>query len=337
MGTASDAGIRISVALPPSRRIVEYAKVAEGLGFNRVWAYDSPALYTDVWVALARVAEGTNRIGVGTGVAVPTLRHPLVTASAIATIEELAPGRLVVAFGTGFTARMAMGQRAMRWAELARYFRQVRDLLSGETTEVDGAATQMIHPAGWAPARPITTALWVAPTGPKGFATAKQIDADGVMLVGIPPGGSQFPDSALLVHGTVLRPGEDHRSHRVIAAAGPWFASTFHATWEYHPTALDAMPGGREWQDALSNVGRPDQELHLAVHEGHITVLTERDSAAIAAAGDAVLTSGWTGPPESVKARAAEVAAAGIQEIVFAPTGADIAGELEAFIAAARS
>ena len=47
----------VSVALPPSKRVVEYARVANRLGYERVWIFDSPALYGDVWIALARLAE----------------------------------------------------------------------------------------------------------------------------------------------------------------------------------------------------------------------------------------------------------------------------------------
>ena len=178
--------IALSCGFPPSINLPTYARLAESLGYERVWAYDSPALYGDVWVALARVAEATDRIGVGTGVAVPSLRHPVVTASAIATIEELAPGRLAVAFGTGFTARLAMGKRAMRWSDLARYVTQVRGLLQGDVVEVDGAACQLLYSPGFGPRPPIDVPLLAAPAGPKGFAVAHDV-ADGVVLVGLPP------------------------------------------------------------------------------------------------------------------------------------------------------
>ena len=79
---------------------------------TRVWVYDSPALYGDIWMALGRAAEATPGGLLGTGVAIPSLRHAMVTAPAIGAIEELAPGRLTVAFGTGFTARQAMGKVA---------------------------------------------------------------------------------------------------------------------------------------------------------------------------------------------------------------------------------
>jgi 5,10-methylenetetrahydromethanopterin reductase len=82
---------------------------AEELGYARAWCYDSPALYPDVWMTLALAAERTSRIGLGPGVLIPSLRHPMVTAAAIAMLAEQAPGRVVVGVGSGFSARLAMG------------------------------------------------------------------------------------------------------------------------------------------------------------------------------------------------------------------------------------
>ncbi|SHN46574.1 LLM class flavin-dependent oxidoreductase [Cryptosporangium aurantiacum] len=324
----------ISVGLPPSSRIVDYARTAERLGYHRVWVFDSPALYGDLWVALARIAEGTERIGFGAGVAVPSLRHPMVTASAIASVEELAPGRLVTAFGTGFTARRTLGQKGMRWADLATYVRQVRTLLDGGVTEIDGQPCQMLHPPGWAPERPIRTPLWVAPGGPKGFATARELGVDGIALM-MPPGEdvSGWPASALLINGTVVRPGEDHTSPRLVDAAGPWFATMFHGIWELFPDALDGVPGGATWRAGLL-AARPENERHLAVHEGHGMVLTDRDRAAIAEAGEGILTGGWTGEPAAIRNHLREAGETGIGEVIFTASGPDIPDELEAFAAA---
>src|SRR3954464_3041145 len=61
-------------------------------------------------------AHRTERIGLGPGVLVPSLRHPMVNAAATANLAALAPGRVAVAFGTGFTGRRAMGYRAIPWA-----------------------------------------------------------------------------------------------------------------------------------------------------------------------------------------------------------------------------
>jgi 5,10-methylenetetrahydromethanopterin reductase len=99
-------------------------------------------------MALGRLAEQTDRIRLGTGVAVPSTRHPLVTASAIAAVEELSPGRLTVTFGTGFTARLAMGQKSMKWSDLAIYIGQVRGLLAGDAVDIDGLVRKPVVAIG---------------------------------------------------------------------------------------------------------------------------------------------------------------------------------------------
>jgi 5,10-methylenetetrahydromethanopterin reductase len=330
--------IALSCGFPPSSNLPTYARLAESLGYERVWAYDSPALYGDVWVALARVAEATGRIGVVTVFAVPSLRHPVVTASAIATVEELARGRLAVAFGTVFTARLAMGKRAMRWSDLARYVTQVRGLLRGDVVEVDGAACQLLYTPGFGPRPPIDVPLLVAPAGPKGFAVAHEV-ADGVVLFGLPPEDerdSHWSTCAVLTNGTVLDPGEDHTSERVRAAAGPWFVTSYHAIYEWAPDALASMPGGDAWRAGVER-DRPEGQRHLAIHEGHVVTVTERDSPLLDEAGAALLRNGWTGDRASVRSRLEGAEAAGATEVIYTPAGPDIARELEAFASAAQS
>src|SRR5436309_3019260 len=119
----------ISCAFATSPATPDHIVLAERLGYQRAWCYDSPALYPDVWVALALAAQRTERIGLGPGVLVPALRHPMTNAAAIATLVDMAPGRIVVAIGSGFTGRYTLGQRSMRWADVADYVRVLRALL----------------------------------------------------------------------------------------------------------------------------------------------------------------------------------------------------------------
>jgi 5,10-methylenetetrahydromethanopterin reductase len=336
---AGDIGVvnpvLISVALPPTRHIVDYAKALQNAGAHRLWLYDSPAVYGDIWIALARAAEATS-LPLGTAVAVPSLRHPMVTAAAIASIEELAPGRLTVAMGTGYTARRAMGRKPITWGRFATTFTQIRELLAGSVLEIDGRPVQMLHGAQCAPPRPITTPLWIAPAGPMGYRTARELDADGVVLVGIPePEHRQWPAAALMVNGTVLEPGEDHTSTRVIESAGPWFAAMYHGAWDMNPDLLDDLPGGTHWRATMIGLA-PDERRHLAIHRGHLTELGAADLAGITAAGPALLQSGWTGPASSITSRIDQAHQAGITEIIYAPTGPDIIREVLAFLDAAR-
>src|SRR5438045_809178 len=140
--------ITISCGFPPSLAAVEHVVLAEQLCYTRAWLYDSPALYPDVWVTLALAAARTTRIGLGPGVLVPSLRHPMTNAAAIAGLAEQAPGRVAVAIGSGFTGRMVLGQRPMRWTDVADYVRALRALLGGEDTQWDGATIRMLHGPG---------------------------------------------------------------------------------------------------------------------------------------------------------------------------------------------
>ena len=324
--------LRISCFLAPSKDAPAYARFAEELGYDGIYVYDSPALFGDVWLSIGRMAEATSRITLGTGVAVPCLRHPMVTAAAIASIEELAPGRLVCGFGAGWSARFAMGQRSMRWEEMRRFFVQLRGLLNGETVEIDGAACQMIHAPGFAPRRPIRTPLLAAASGPKGFEVARAV-ADGVFCDREIQGGFEY--CLKFAVGTVLDPGEDHNSLRVQETAGPIYTTNFHGMFEMAQDMVDAMPGGAEWRTKLE-AERPENERHLALHEGHLSAVTERDRSLLAAAGPLLLSAtGWTGSAEVVRRHLEEAARSGATEIVMAMAGPDIPRELRAFAKAA--
>jgi alkanesulfonate monooxygenase SsuD/methylene tetrahydromethanopterin reductase-like flavin-dependent oxidoreductase (luciferase family) len=104
--------------LPPGPRTVEHALLAEDLGFRAVWCPEVPAFGHDIWVTLARIAEKTNRIKFGPAALISSYRHSMARASAIATLEQIAAGRLMVRFGTGFMGYVSA--RARRSGHLRR-------------------------------------------------------------------------------------------------------------------------------------------------------------------------------------------------------------------------
>ncbi|MCH2172528.1 LLM class flavin-dependent oxidoreductase [Myxococcota bacterium] len=324
----------ISCGSPPSRDIVELAKCAERLGYHRYWSYDSPALYGDLWVALARIAEATDRINIGTAVAVISMRHPLVTASAILSIEELGPGRLACAFGAGFTARKAMGQKPSRWSEVCSYVDAVQRLLRSEVIDWEGAPCQMLHAPHLAPPRPVEVPILLAPGGPRGMQAAREFGA-GLMVPTQEMLDASFEWCAQIVNGTVLGPGEDHTTPRVREAAGPWFTTTYHAAYDSDPDAVLALPGGAAWRETIESA-RPERERHLIVHEGHVETVPEHERPLLDEAGPLLTQLSWTGDEGEVRARIEASAEAGADEIVYMASGPDIPRELEAFMRAAN-
>ncbi len=318
--------MQISCAFPPGPDVVAHAQLAEALGYERVWLYDSPVLYGDVWVHLARIATATSRIGLGPAVLVPNLRHPVTQAAAIATVADLAPDRLAVAIGTGFTARMALGQRPLTWAETRTYIAQVRGLLDGESMVVDGKVVKLLPGFGPLPPRP---PILVAANGPKGLEVAHEL-GDGVMCIF--GGHPEFGWCALLAFGTVLDPGEPADSARAFAAAGPALTVVYHGMYEADPAQVELLPGGAEWRAELER--EPVHLRHLAIHEDHLVRVTERDRPLLS--GDGLRSFTWTGEAPELRARLASAAAAGTSEILFQPGGDDIERELRAFMAMAE-
>jgi 5,10-methylenetetrahydromethanopterin reductase len=324
----------ISYATPTTLDSPEHVAVAEELGYERAWFYDTPQQSPDVWMALALAAERTSRIGLGPGVLVPTLRHPMVNAAATAALEALAPGRVAVSFGTGFTGRRAMGiPRPIRWSYVEAYVRAFRGLLRGETVEWEGARMRMLHPPGHAAPRPVDVPVLIGAQGPKGHAVAADL-ADGLFTVAaVPDFAKEFSWVPFLCFGTVLEDGEEPTSDRVRVAAGPGTVVALHGVYEYGGPVAE-MPGGPEWLELIERA--PESDRHLTVHERHCVGLNEADEAAWAGGAHALLGAVTvSGTRDEVRRRVDALTEQGATEIVYQPAGPDIRRELEAFMEAA--
>lgn len=323
----------ISCAFATSPSTPDHIAHAERLGYRRAWCYDSPGLYPDVWMVLALAAERTATIGLGPAVLVPSLRHPMVNAAAIATLALLAPGRVAVAIGSGFTGRHVLGQRAMPWGEVRDYVAALRGLLRGEDVRWDGATISMIHPPGFAAERPLDVPVLIGADGPKGLAVAAEL-GEGVFSAARPSFDQSSPRwRALLTFGTVLDDDEDPASPRVLAAAGPALAVVYHAMYERAGAdGVDVLPGGQSWRRAIEEV--PPERRHLAIHDGHLVHLTERDRPAVTEAATMLPTFTFTGVATDLRRRVEDLADAGVTELAWQPAGRDIPGELERMAAA---
>ena len=160
-----------------SRSVEAFAadvKRAEALGWDAALQPDSQLRRRDTYVLLSAAARATERITLGPLLANPVNRHPTVTASSIATIDELAPGRTLLGWGVGDTAVRLAGLRPARVKELEASTRLMRALLDGQTVEV-GAE----QPARLPHHRPVP--IWIAAGGPRTLRMAGGV-ADGVFI-----------------------------------------------------------------------------------------------------------------------------------------------------------
>src|SRR5215213_8265938 len=80
---------------PPYSRLLELTKLAEDLGFEYGWTYDSHVLWQESMPVMALLAEKTSKIKLGHMVTNPATRDPTVLASAYATLQDIMNGREV--------------------------------------------------------------------------------------------------------------------------------------------------------------------------------------------------------------------------------------------------
>lgn len=122
------------------------AAQVEAWGFDGLLLADSQNLNADIWVELALAVAATERIRLGPGVTNPATRHPAVTASAIATLQEESGGRAVLGLGRGDSALTQIGRAPVHVAELERALVEIQGFLRGDEVELaDGARSRI----GW--------------------------------------------------------------------------------------------------------------------------------------------------------------------------------------------
>ena len=161
----------------PMPEIVAWGREAEAAGFELIGIPDSPLLVRETYVTCVAIATATERVGISPLVTNPVTRHPSVAAAALMALDELAPGRVSVAVGTGDSAAHMVGRPSARLREVAAYVDALRGLLRGETVSWEGAEFASSWP-GRESRRDIK--IWMSCPGPRSMALAGQV-ADGVV------------------------------------------------------------------------------------------------------------------------------------------------------------
>ncbi len=267
--------------------------LAEELGFHQAWFYDSQMIYSDVYATLALAADRTRHIRLATGVAVPTTRMAPVIAHSIATINELAPGRVELGLGAGNTARLTMGLKPIPLARMKREIRLIRTLLNGETgvlrEEGEEHPVRFLHPNhGFINLRD-RIPLTLSALGPKmlefcgaemdahltwGVSPGRLIVARNAIAAAAQRAGRQpasIPSKGIYPTA-VLAPGETAASPRIVESMAPFVTNYLHVQMEWGSTVMPASP---PLADAIERYRQyvatlPKDRYYLTLHEGHL-------------------------------------------------------------------
>jgi len=290
--------VDVGIAIATSADSWRLAARAEELGFSHAWCYDTQMLSADCFVAMGAAAVKTSRIRLGTGVLIPSNRIAPVAANAFASLNKLAPGRIDMGLGTGFTGRRAMGLGAIRLAAFEEYIRVMMALLREETveTEIEGQRKKirLLNPELGLIDTRAPMRLHISAYGPKGRALTAKLGAGWLNFVGdVATGIAGLEDmqrswkaagraasdlsATAFALGCVLAPGEPEDSARAMAQAGPRAAVLLHRAAD---EALAGLPNATPPHSAVADAVRgyvdlartfePADARYLENHRGHL-------------------------------------------------------------------
>jgi len=322
-------------------------KVAEDLGYDRAWVPDSQMIWSDCYATLALAAVNTKRIHIGTGVAIPGTRIAPVTAHSIASINQLAPGRVFLGIGTGHTAMRVMGQDPMPAKQFREYLRVVRSLLDGRAVDYTyGGNTreiQFLHRDRYYINLDNRIPIYVAANGPKAL-EATGAYGDGWVTIGrdskevaqrmehIRTGakavGRQIgPDfhTSVLTAGCVLRPGEKLTSERVVNETGAWVTCELHFFYEIwlkegRNDALIPPHFANVWErylERVKNYSLPENARFRQIHNGHCTFMQPDERGFVTP--EAIRATCMVGTPDEIVAQLRQMEKDGLKELNLLP------------------
>jgi 5,10-methylenetetrahydromethanopterin reductase len=193
----------------PALKVGYMAKLAEDAGFETIWITDH---YNnrDVYSTLAVLSLATNKVKLGTGVTNPYTRNVAVTASSIASINEISGGRAILGIGPGDKATFdAMG---IAWEKPLTAVKEsvsaLRELLAKKRVAGHGmAGAQLAFKAGDIP-------IYIGAQGPKMLEMAGMI-ADGVLVNASHP--DDFKYAVPLVKKGAKKAGRDPEDVEICA------------------------------------------------------------------------------------------------------------------------
>ncbi len=165
----------------PAAEVAPLARAIEAAGGDEIWIIEDCFYTAGISLAASALAV-TDRLGVGLGILPAVARNPAITAMEIATLSNLAPGRVTAGIGHGvqeWMHQMGAGTPSPL-TTLEEVITVVRRLLRGEQVSFDGREVQLRDVELDQPPSIVPPVL-AGVQGPKSLALAGRV-ADGLVL-----------------------------------------------------------------------------------------------------------------------------------------------------------
>lgn len=330
------------ILIPPVADSWKLVRRAEELGYNRAWFYDTQMLNSELFVSMTAAAIRTSKIRLGTGVLIPSNRIAPVAASALATLNALAPGRIEFGISTGFTARRTLGLGPVKLADMEEYIRVVQGLLAGETLEwtFEGKRRKIrfLDPDIGALDIRRRIPLHISAFGPKGRRLVAKLGAGwitGATNVNHAKAGIADMQAAwreagrdgaalhatVTISGCVLNDGEAYDSPRAKAQAGPSATIALHSLVEREAFGDLGRPVPPQLAALVERYRQvylkyePADARYLSNHRGHLMFLRPEEGELCSA--ELIRSSTFTAPAVELRERLRELSGSGYRQVML--------------------
>jgi 5,10-methylenetetrahydromethanopterin reductase len=346
--------MQFGIAIPTAADSWHLVRRAEELGFSHAWFFDTQMLSADPFVAMTAAAMKTTRIKLGTGVLIPSNRIAPVAATAFASLNKLAPGRIVFGVSTGFTGRRTMGLGAVKLADMEEYIRVIQALWRGETVEttLEGKRRKirLLNPELGLINITDPMPTYIAASGPKARALTAKLGAAWIDNVADVARGAatlgqmrqawadagradETMTSVAWIGGAVLEDGEPADGPRAMALAAPRASMLLHRAADTelagYPSPLAMRP---EFAAAVAGYVEharnfePRDAYYLSNHRGHLMFVRPDERAFLTA--EMIRGTSFVGTLPDLTRRVGGLRDAGFDQVVFSiPPGQEHAIE----------
>ncbi len=149
-------------------------RLAAELDYELITIGDSPAGWHELYVSMTLAALEAPKATIAPLVTSPFMRHPIVTANALCSIDDLSGGRVALGIATGGSTVMAIGHMPATQVEIRAEIDALKSLFAGQPTEWNGAPVKPLR-------FPKHIPIYYSAFGPKALQLAGE-QADGVIL-----------------------------------------------------------------------------------------------------------------------------------------------------------
>jgi 5,10-methylenetetrahydromethanopterin reductase len=261
-----DIRVPVGASLP---ELAEFIARCEDAGFDGVGVHDHPHAGRDAYVVLALAAQRTRRLRLYPATSSPNVRHPLLLASLVNSLNELGPRRVALTVAPGFLSVRNLGRPQARLDSLRQAVLALRRLLAGQSALFEETELRLRN------VPEVPPPVYVLAAGPRMVELAGEV-ADGALLfVGLQPDAialarrhlevgarraNRSLDGFKTIFGvTIALDGPEPWLHREFAPGQPWLSYPSASNWYWLQAAgLSESSPDAELAHAFGLFGPPE-------------------------------------------------------------------------------